>query len=187
MPAAMPPCCWPSTSNGLSTCRSRRRRRGARSVTLPVSRSTSTTAMCAPNGNVASPGPSRPRGVRPTCRRRDDIRPASAASGQLAPAERLARHAGATAPAAVDDDVGDAASSTSAARLPGLLDHRRHASWMEDPPTCIEREPPVPPPRAPRRVAIDDPDRSKGIPVCSRRSSRRSGGPGRARTCRPAP
>ena len=54
MPCAMPPCCWPVTISGLrmrpqsstATWRIERRPR-------PVSRSTSTTATCAPNGNVA--------------------------------------------------------------------------------------------------------------------------------------
>jgi hypothetical protein len=54
-PDAMPPCCWPSTSSGLSTVPQSSTATCRTSVTLPVSRSTSTTAMWAPKGNVAAP------------------------------------------------------------------------------------------------------------------------------------
>ena len=52
-----PPCTWPATSIGLTmTPQSSQRDRAGSMVTSPVSRSTSTTESCTPNGNAEPSG-----------------------------------------------------------------------------------------------------------------------------------
>ena len=93
----------------------------AAAATRPVSRSTSTTAMWAPNGNVASPWSKRAR--RPASRRRPSPR---GPPGQLAPVEGGRRDAGHPDRAGVDvdHDVGDVGLEQASRQLLGLLDER---------------------------------------------------------------
>ena len=55
-PCAIPPCCWPATSNGLTIVPQSSTAMWRSSSTRPVSASISTTAMCEPNGNDEPPG-----------------------------------------------------------------------------------------------------------------------------------
>ena len=100
-------------------CRSRRRPRGAAGVTLPVSASTSTTAMWAPNGNVA---PSWWKSNSPS-----SWSPTSAARAARSPHPMAWAGTPATPivpVGGVDDDVGDVGFEEPGGELPGLGDHR---------------------------------------------------------------
>ena len=106
----MPPCCWPSTSSGLITVPQSSTATWRTTRDPPVSRSTSTTAMWAPNGNVASPWSKWPRrrGRRAAVASR--TRAAPPARGRARPTSSArGRDAGDAdrAGVGVDDDVGD--------------------------------------------------------------------------------
>ena len=139
----MPPCCWPSTMTGLrirpqsstATCRS--------GTTRPVSVSTSTTETCAPNGNVApSWGTSSW-----ACSGVSRSAAAAARAGQSTTAPGTPETVN---PASVSSRSSGAASSSSAASSRAWSRTAAAAAATALPPSCSDREPPVPPPRGHR-------------------------------------
>ena len=154
----MPPCCCPSTMAGLSTrpqsstatCRS--------GTTCPVSVSTSTTDTCAPNGNVA------PFCGTSSCACSEVSRSAAAAASwvqsTVAPGTPDTRN-----PSSASSTSSGDASSSSAASSPACSSTARAAAATALPPSCSDREPPVPPPVATRAVSdCTYRIRSMGIP-----------------------
>ena len=142
-PCAMPPCRWPSASSGLITAPASLTVTIRRSTALPVSVSTSATAMCAPNGKV---GP----GALNTARTNSRSGSASLVSGTEA--------AGSPATAKALRSVSKTrsaglASSVSAARCRATSSSSCDACCTAAPPCCRLREPPVPPPSGIRSVS----------------------------------
>ena len=95
----------------------------------PVSRSTSTTAMWAPNGNVASPWSKSPLGgehARRVAVAEHLGRRLGGPRRQLGPRQRAGRHAGDAdrAGVGVDDDVGDVGLEQVGGEALGLLDEQ---------------------------------------------------------------
>ena len=100
-------------------------------------------------------------------------RPSSSARSaqQLAPVERLGRHTGDAdrAGRGVDDDVGDIGLEQPGSELAWpCRPAPRWRRWTADPPSCSERDPPVPPPVRTRSVSPSTSVmRSTGMPVWS--------------------
>ncbi len=139
----MPPCRWPSASSGLITVPASSTVTTRRSTALPVSVSTSTTATCAPNGNV---GPGALNTARTSSRSRvASLASGTATSGSPATANELV-------PVSKTRSAG-LASSSSAARCLASSSRSRDACRTAEPPCCRLREPPVPPPSGIRSVS----------------------------------
>jgi len=139
----MPPCRWPSASSGLSTVPASSTVTSRPSTALPVSVSTSTTATCAPNGNVE---PGAPNTARTTSRSRP-ARLASDTAASGSPATANADRARSKTRSA------DLTSSETAARCRATSSRSRDACCTAAPPSCRLREPPVPPPSGIRSVS----------------------------------
>ena len=189
MPAATPPCCWPSTSSGLSTVPQSstatwRSRRTAPGVEVDLD-----------DGDVGAERERRPVLVGTLLGRRAS-RARRSAAARAASSAHVSAEAGTPATpivprGRVDHDVGR--------RRPRAVDAARSA-WpastsataarsTADPPICSDRDPPVPPPRGTRSVSPSTRViRSTGMPVlvAGRASRTPSGGPVRATGCRRA-
>ena len=146
----MPPWRWPSTSSGLRivpqssthTIRSRR--------TLPVSVSTSTTARCAPNGQVGDAG-LKSSSIASSARRSS---PSSEVASCAHETVRVGTPATWKTPRSASSwmSAGLASSSIAASSLP-LSATLIAAPLIAAPPACSEREPYVPVPRGIRSVS----------------------------------
>ena len=179
-----PPCCWPATISGFTIRPQSSTATWRSGVTCPVSVSTSTIETWAPNGNVApswvkSRVDAEPAvvlvGVRPRARA-SEIRPRPARRRRRSRRRRARCPRG--RPRASGPPRARAWSRISSAALPTAL-----------PPSCSEREPPVPPPvRHDSRCRTGRSGSSRsGCRGGRRRSSRTTWrGPGRAPTCRPS-
>ena len=138
----MPPCTLALGQQRVEDRARRRRRRCARrSVTLPVSVSTSTTATCVPNGKVGPPRPGRPRrtsGLPLSLERRLRQLARTARDG------RVPGHVEALAGLVETMSLARRPPAASAAQVPGLLDESTAAWLTAAPPAAGEREPQVP-------------------------------------------
>ena len=154
----------PASSTAI--CRSR--------VTNPVSRSTSTTDMCVPNGNVGfswlksscAPSPCIPSALSSTpsgnCSFAAVARSAQLSDDAGTPITPIVPSSGLITISSVD------ASRRWAATDRALSTTASVAVLIADPPNCREREPPVPPPRGTMSVSdCTSVILSTGIPVNS--------------------
>lgn len=153
MPWAIPPCCWPSTSSGL-----RMRPQSSTATwrswwTRPVSRSTSTTAMWAPNGKLDWP-----------CLKSSSSRSAAAVPSGLPEPSSAAAAAwaqvttGPATPLTPNPAADSSTSCTDASSRWAAISRARTTSsvlelWIALPPVCSDRDPMVPAPRGTSAVS----------------------------------
>src|SRR5258706_16293526 len=134
----MPPWIWPSTINGFSSVPASSTAMIRRTTTLPVSVSTSTTATCAPNGNVG-------------CAALKSLTPTNGSPSEPATSAQPTAGTGEPATWKVPATTSSTTSSTAASRR--LAARWRPASASlpaatinDDPATTTDREPPDSPP-----------------------------------------
>ena len=179
----MPPCCWPSTSIGLRMRPQSSTATWRIGTTRPVSMSTSTTATCAPNGNVA-----------PAWREVELDReraPVVAGLGRdLGPRERASPARRPRRAAVVgDDDVVGRRLEQLGGELAGPVEHASAASATALPAELQRTRPAgAAAARHQRGVGLHEADPARaGCPARPTRSWRTTWrDPGRAPTCRPA-